>query len=241
MTTPAKGEPVRRDARADRPLPDLAAPGAWRGVQIAPVDEPLVRVADLGGRLVDDPRYHAMGLPGTLPHNLVRAGVGARLRRVADGLPAGLSLVVWDGWRSLETQTALFDAWAAEIRGAHPEWDDETVDRETARYVSVPSRDALCPAPHITGGAVDVSLGDDDGRPVDLGTSFDAFVAEAGAAALESVPGAARDNRRLLFWAMAEQGFTAYVEEWWHFDFGDQFWGSITGQPARYGPTAPAS
>ena len=35
---------------------------------------------------------------------------------------------------------------------------------------------------------------------------------------------------------MIEQGFTSYAEEWWHFDYGDQFWGSITGQDAIYGP-----
>jgi zinc D-Ala-D-Ala dipeptidase len=59
-------------------------------------------------------------------------------------------------------------------------------------------------------------------------------VPEAGARVLEDVPGAARDLRRTLFWAMAGQGFTAYVEEWWHFDHGDQFWGLATGNPAHY-------
>jgi hypothetical protein len=33
---------------------------------------------------------------------------------------------------------------------------------------------------------------------------------------------------------MSAQGFTAYVEEWWHFDYGDQFWGLVTERPARY-------
>ena len=71
------------------------------------------------------------------------------------------------------------------------------------------------------------------------GNVLDAFVPEAGALALEGRPGITRDLRRLLFWAMADQGFTAYVEEWWHFDFGNQFWGSITGHPAIYGPICP--
>ena len=57
--------------------------------------------------------------------------------------------------------------------------------------------------------------------------------------ALEGMPGRPRELGRLLFWAMADQGFTAFFEEWWHFDFGDQFWGSITGQAARYGPIIP--
>lgn len=219
-----------------RPLPALRAPGPWRAVPIEPVDEPLVAVAAIGGAVRDDPRYFATGLPGARPHSSVREGVADRLARVAGGLPDGVTLIVWDGWRAFETQRALYDDWAAQLIRAHPDWTGATVERETARYVSVPSASPTCPAPHITGGAVDLTLGDGDGRPMDLGTAFDAFVPEAGALALERVPGGPRNLRRLLFWSMAGQGFTAYVEEWWHFDFGDQFWGSITGQPARYGP-----
>ncbi len=203
---------------------------------IEPVDEPLVEVAAIGAAVRDDPRYHAIGLPGARRANRVRQGVAERLERVALSLPDGVTLIVWDGWRAFATQRALYDGWAAELRAAHPDWSVDDIARETARYVSVPSIDPACPAPHVTGGAVDLTLGDGDGRPLDLGTPFDAFVPEAGALALEGTPGTARDHRRLLFWAMADAGFTAYVEEWWHFDFGDQFWGAITGQAARYGP-----
>ena len=196
-------------------------------------------VADIGRGIRDDARYHAMGLPGARPRNLVREGVADRLSRVAVSLPDGLSLVVWDGWRAVATQRALYDDWAAELRAAHPDWSPHEVDLETARYVSAPSDDPRCPAPHVTGGAVDLTLADGDGAPLDMGTGFDAFVPEAGALAFEHHPGPVRDRRRLLFWAMAAHGFTAYLEEWWHYDFGDQFWGSIGGVPARYGPVAP--
>ena len=204
------------------------------------VGEPLVEVSDIGRRVVDDPRYHAMGLPGARPRSAVREAVAHRLARVAAGLPDGMSLVVWDGWRSFETQRALYEGWMGELRAAHPDWSADELARQAARYVSVPSADPACPAPHITGGAVDLTLGDGDGAPLDLGTAFDAFVPEAGAAALEGVACEARELRRRLFWSMAAEGFTAYVEEWWHFDFGDQFWGSITGTSARYGPVAPS-
>lgn len=207
---------------------------------IDPVDEPLVRVADIGPRVFDEPRYHQIGLPGSRAAAEIREGLAMRLERVVASLPDGVALIVWDGWRSFETQQALYETWMADLARTHPDWSQTVLHRETARYVSVPSTDPACPAPHLTGGAVDLTLGDGDGRPLDLGTDFDAFVPEAGAAALEGTSGGARDRRRMLFWAMAEQGFTAFFEEWWHFDFGDQFWGSITGRPARYGPIAPA-
>ena len=113
------------------------------------------------------------------------------------------------------------------------------LEEAAARYVTAPSRSLAAPPPHLTGGAVDLTLGDGDGSPLDLGTTFDAFTEEAGARALEDVPGEARGLRRLLFWAMAGQGFTAYHEEWWHYDHGDQFWGLATGRPAIYGAADP--
>lgn len=222
-----------------RPLPVLRHPGVWRDVPIDGVDEPLVEVADIGGRVVDDPQYFQWGLPGARKRSLLREGVATRLARVAEALPADLTLVVWDGWRSFETQNALYTDWRGQLAEQHPDWSAELLDAETSRYVSVPSADPRRPAPHITGAAVDLTLGDEDGEPLDLGTNFDAFVPEAGAMALEDTAGAARDLRRLLFWSMIDQGFTAYVEEWWHFDFGDQFWGSILGRPALYGPADP--
>ncbi len=47
-------------------------------------------------------------------------------------------------------------------------------------------------------------------------------------------------NRRILYNAMIKAGFTNYPDEWWHFDYGNQFWGKITGCNAIYGPTEPS-
>ena len=218
-----------------RPIPVLAPTYGWRDVPIEPVDEPLVAVADIGPRVHDDPQYARMGLPGAPARSWVREGVADRLARVAAGLPDGLSLVVWDGYRPIPTQAALYHGYLEELVVVHPDWPADALERAAARYVTPPSRDPTAPPPHLTGGAVDLTLGDADGRPLDLGTHFDAFVPEAAARALEEVPGRARELRRILFWAMAGQGFTAYAEEWWHFDLGDQFWGIVSGRTARYG------
>lgn len=219
-----------------RPIPDLISNAGWRDVPLEPCDEPLVRVADIGGRVSDDPRYLAMGVHGALGESWVRQGVAERLARAAAGLPDGLTLVVWDGYRPIEIQQALYEGFAASLRASHDEWDAERLALEAARYVTPPSRDPGAPPPHLTGGAVDLTLADGDGVPLDLGTDFDAFVPEAGAHAMELIPSPARDNRRRLFWAMHDVGFTAYAEEWWHFDHGDQFWGLVYERPAIYGP-----
>ena len=221
------------------PIPDLFANHGWREVPIEPCDEALVRVADIGGRVGEDPRYLAMGVPGALSRCWVREGVADRLALAADGLPDGMTLLVWDGFRPITIQRALYDGFLSALRATHAAWDEARLAVEAARYVTPPSDDPSTPPPHLTGGAVDLTLADGDGRPLDLGTDFDAFVPEAGAHALEPFPSPAREHRRRLFWAMHGAGFTAYSEEWWHYDHGDQFWGLVRGRPAVYGPARP--
>jgi D-alanyl-D-alanine dipeptidase len=222
-----------------RAIPGLAPTEGWRDVPIEPLDEPLVAVGAIGAGVVDDPRYHAEGLPGALPRGWVREGVAVRLAAAAAGLPDGLTLLVWDGYRPIATQTALYRTYLDELAMVHPDWPADALEEAAARYVTPPSRALAAPPPHLTGGAVDLTLADGDGRALDLGTEFDAFVPEAAARALEGTPGPARDLRRVLFWAMAGQGFTAYHEEWWHFDHGDQFWGLAAGRPAIYAAADP--
>jgi D-alanyl-D-alanine dipeptidase len=41
---------------------------------------------------------------------------------------------------------------------------------------------------------------------------------------------------------MADEGFAAHPDEWWHFSYGDQMWAALTDAPAAlYGVTAPVS
>ncbi|MEQ9093012.1 MAG: M15 family metallopeptidase [Miltoncostaeaceae bacterium] len=219
-----------------RPIPPMAGTEGWRDAPLDPVDEPLVAVAALHTRIHDVPRYHAAGLAGALPAGWVRRGVGERLVAALDDLPADVGLTVWDGYRPHATQSALFNTYVDELALVHPDWPADALEEAASRSVTPPSRTRVAPPPHLTGGAVDLTLCDRDGVPLDLGTDFDAFVPQAGARALEDVPGPARDNRRRLFWALSAQGFTNYIEEWWHYDLGNQFWGHVTGGVARYGP-----
>ncbi len=221
------------------PIPPLHGNVGWRELEIAAVDEPLVPVDGIAPRIFDRAEYHAWGLPGSLPRSWVRAGVAERLERVAVGLPDGFTLVVWDAYRPLEVQAALFAAYLSELVAVHPEMPGESLEEAAARYVTPPSRSLVAPPPHLTGGAVDLTLGDGDGAVRNLGTSFDAFVPEAETHAFEQINSGVRDLRRLLFWSMHAEGFTNYAEEWWHFDFGDQFWALVTGETAIYGPATP--
>ena len=167
------GSLVSRDPRIDAPMPRLQQPAGWRDIPISPVDEPLVPVADLGPRVIEDPRYVAMGLPGALPGCWVREGLGERLVKAAATLPDGMLLVVWDGWRSIETQSALFEAYVADLAGQYPDLERAELEQVARPYVTPPDPGHHAPPPHLTGGAVDLTLATADGREMDLGTGFD--------------------------------------------------------------------
>lgn len=190
------------------------------------------------------PIYAKRSIPGAVAECHVRPEVHRRLLQVARSLPAGLSLVVLDAWRPWRVQQYLFDTLFAAIRERHGELDNDAVLARTREFVSLPSRDPAAPSPHLTGGAVDVTLCDENGLQLEMGTAFDEAVPASHSdyferhAPTDDTQRLARDNRRLLYHAMSEAGFTNLPSEWWHYDFGDQLWAWYRGErEALYGPT----
>ncbi len=132
---------------------------------------------------------------------LLRREAAEALGRVQARLAAkGMGLKVWDGYRPVRATLAMV-AWC-ERTGQTKLLDDG--------YIARRSR-------HNQGVAVDLTLVElGSGREFDMGTPFDEFSARAHTA---NATGAVAANRRLLVEAMAAEGFTNYVDEWWHFSF----------------------
>ena len=187
-------------------------------------------------------------IPGSVDALWLREGVARRLAKVDARLRAeGLSLFLYDAWRPRAVQAYFHDVWfPAELRRRRPELEGAALLQEVERYWSAPS-EAGAPAPHATGGAVDLTLAWAGGSPLYMGSLFDDVTEQAH---LDHFEGAgfsfsdeeARANRRLLYWVMTEAGFSAHPDEWWHFSFGDQMWAGLTGATsAHYGEAeAPA-
>jgi D-alanyl-D-alanine dipeptidase len=81
-------------------------------------------------------------------------------------------------------------------------------------YVANPAKGSI----HNRGGAVDITLVDDNGVDVDFGTDFDFFGKEASHL-YKKVNRSIRSNRILLREVMEKNGFKALESEWWHYDF----------------------
>jgi D-alanyl-D-alanine dipeptidase len=227
-------------AAAAAPIPPLAEPPDWARLPIVECAEPLVPLAPGEGGLWLRPQYALLGIPGAPDTISVRSGVRERLFQAADALRAhGLGLLVFDGHRPLAVQRFLYDGYEAQVRAAHPGLDDDEVRRRVHRFVASPSADPRRPPPHRTGGAVDVCLVDGaTGRPLPMGTEPDETSPASHTRHFEEHPREPfTTHRRLLFHAMTGAGgFTNYLGEWWHYDFGNQRWANCAGAPhAIYG------
>ena len=75
---------------------------------------------------------------------------------------------------------------------------------------------------HQTGGAVDVTLCDNNGIPLDMGSEYPIKCPEMVTS--YHLSSAVNERRRLLCNAMYKEGFANYPGEWWHFSYGDQLW-----------------
>jgi D-alanyl-D-alanine dipeptidase len=224
------------------PIPELVPVSGWKETEIVECGESLVSLGGLKDRgIFVSPQYFEQGIAFAMKDLHAREGVRNRLLKAVTLLPQKYGVVVWDAWRPLEVQQALFDTFYNELRKAHPGKRAEELLEETQVYVSLPSSDPLKPSPHFTGGAIDLSIIKPDGNPLEMGTPFDHFGIEASMRFFETTnaDNSIRDNRRMLYWAMTTAGFSGYDEEWWHFDFGNQFHSIRTGGPAIYGGIMP--
>lgn len=251
-------------ALRDLPIPDLRPVRArLKGSKRPPPDpadprdaEPLVDVADLGiagasyyAHDRNPPYYRAA--PGAIPAVLVREGVARLLLAVNARLaPAGLELFLYDGWRPTQVQAYFHDVWLpAELRRKGV--PEPALPREVGKYWAAPSDDPLAPAPHNTGGAVDLTLRwRDTGEALWMGCLFDDAsavanldhmerrLARGGAMAFSDEE--ARANRRLLYHLMTGAGFAPNPFEWWHYGYGERMWAQL-GRHAHafYGPARP--
>ena len=116
----------------------------------------------------------------------------ARAVALARGL--GLRFRIFDAFRPAEAQWVLWRAFP----------DPE--------YLADPRRGS----PHSRGVAVDLTLIDAAGVPLEMGTGFDDLRPLAHHASL-AVPPEAQRNRFLLLGIMTAAGWDFYRNEWWHY------------------------
>jgi len=199
-------------------------------VPIRECGEALVDLHERGGLLVDArKRLDSAGAWAQL-----RAGVLTRLMQADAALPAGVRLLLIEGYRPPQLQQRYFAEYRQRLQTAHPDWTDRQLDAEASKYVSPPAV-----APHSCGAAIDLTLWA-DGAELDLGTPINASPLDSDNAcftAADNIGFDARERRNLLIDALSGVGLVNYPTEWWHWSYGDRYWAVATGAPAAlFGP-----
>lgn len=121
----------------------------------------------------------------------------------------GHTILVLDALRPQRVQQQLWDALG---------------DTDLQMYLANPERGSI----HSYGMALDLTILDEHGVELDMGTGFDDLTERSHPALeqqmlkLREITQAHIDNRQLLRNAMAHAGFAGINSEWWHYDFGDR-------------------
>jgi D-alanyl-D-alanine dipeptidase len=143
---------------------------------------------------------------------LTQAAADALAAVARDLAPRGLHIKVFDCYRPTQA-VANFVRWARDLRDTaakaefYPDVDKRTLFRDG--YIASHSG-------HSRGSTLDLTLAQDDGRELDMGTPFDFFSPKSWTADA-SIGAAAHADRMLLAAAMRRRGFRGYDKEWWHF------------------------
>lgn len=210
-----------------------------------------IKVLD-GREFFLEPMYFKWGHSDS-PEITLRSGVIERLGQAQNDLRkipgcGRWGLKIWDGFRSLQTQQSIYQAYWQVLREQNPSWTEESLRQAIEIFVSPARKDPSCPPPHNTGGAVDLTLMNEYGQEVIMGTEFDEFNVRAytdhfdrGEDDISSFRNVVsqfprelclmfRRNRALLKRLLEGAGFVNYRQEWWHFSYGDQAWAIEKGE-----------
>jgi D-alanyl-D-alanine dipeptidase len=147
---------------------------------------------------------------GTLLHCYLHPDVVKALKNVVNALKKksnDLRLIIYDGARPRSVQQMM--------------WDSISKVDHLKKYVANPNEFSA----HNYGLAVDITLCDTLGNPLDMGTPYDYFGEEANITnekelvANKKISPTAYENRLLLRDVMTIAGFQTISSEWWHFSY----------------------
>lgn len=187
-----------------------------------------IKIIDNGEKLVEiinkdiilEPIYFKKKFKGSIEKMYLRERVIKILNSISNELiKHNLNIIVFDAYRTIELQTFLAE--------------QNTIALEEGFISPLNNLDKFTP-PHMTGGAIDLAICKDK-KLLNFGTKFDDFTSKANTMYYKGINSEIHSNRMMLVEIMQKYGFTNYSMEWWHFDYGNQFWASVKNTDAFYG------
>lgn len=217
----------------------------YLSVPIQDCGEPLASINLEGVKLVKPHPYEALGADyqGRSPY-VLRLGILESLtqaQQALDALKKGCKILIFDAYRPIAVQKFMVEHTFAEIlkrdnlqREQLGVEQVEEIYEQVYQIWAIPSEDPLTPPPHSTGSALDITLLDEAGKPLDMGGEIDELSPRSEPDYYQQIspenPGQAeqyqiyQQRRNLLNHIMEFAGFLRHPGEWWHFSKGDQLW-----------------
>lgn len=160
--------------------------------------------------------------------HFVRKSIARMINIAQANLPAGLRLLIKCGYRTPEVQARQYRKDYEELRLEHPNWDKAKLDTEIVKRTDPPDV-----GPHCTGGAIDLSIIDESGKQLDMGTKMGVFNLDTYTYS-ETINSTSKSNRNILIDVMSKAGFLNFPAEWWHWSYGDREWAYANNRLAFY-------
>lgn len=122
------------------------------------------------------------------------------------------------GYRHPNIQNAYFETRKKEVSQSFPNITNSELIFKTHLLTAFPDV-----AGHCTGGAIDITIEDDNGV-LDMGCQIADFSSDLIETFARGLTIKQIENRVLLRKVLMEQEFAPFDGEWWHFSYGDREW-----------------
>ncbi|EAZ91499.1 M15 family metallopeptidase [Crocosphaera chwakensis] len=148
---------------------------------------------------------------------------------------SGWKIHIFDAYRPVAVQQFMVDYTFTSLlkeKGltldSLSETEKDSLWQQVYQIWAIPSDDLTTPPPHSTGGAVDITLIDNQGQLLDMGGLIDELSERSQpnyyANHTDNLGQTYHQKRELLNQIMTQAGFLRHPGEWWHFSLGDQMW-----------------
>lgn len=224
----------------------------YQQIPIQECGEPLVPIPLDQFTVVTPHAYQALGAPyGDRSPYFIRQRVLQNLLNAQGMLQLehpDWHIHLFDAYRPIAVQQFMVDYTFNQIaiaQGVDPTAltnnQQQQIEAQVVQFWALPSQNPATPPPHSTGAAVDITLTDATGIPVEMGSPIDEPSPRSFpnhfAHGSNSMAQVAHQNRQQLHRVMTEAGFCRHPNEWWHFSYGDQLW--VWQQRQAQGAIAP--
>jgi len=175
-------------------------------------------------KFIIEPRYYFFGWSDS-PKVLAQEILAKQLVKARKLLPKGYNFKVWDCKRTLKTQILMIENFRRRFKAAYPKLPRHEIEKLVDSFCAKPLKIVTRPDSHRNGGAIDLTIIDQAGEELYMGTEFDDSTEKAAPDYFEIKKRLnfrekeAVKNRRLLKRAMLAAGFEIHPREWWHWSY----------------------